>query len=608
MNDDRPLLCLFSKVRQEIVRENNIVRMLANAEAIGVDAAVILDDGSTDGTADVVSGWIMRHKPAMLTHYPAPGPGVTAIGDDAAIRWHGLLLDEHHPERAFGKELLWKQRMIEVVHTIRPHFVLWMDADEVFDRAGTALLRQFCELRRDDAPEVLDADVPAWTFHYTQLWRASTWARTDEGFDDGWFWKLWRWTPELSFQRPDEAGQWRGLHQPQFPVQVLDAINDGRTRRAPFEQIHYGNFGKSLAWKCIQYARGFGGVGRHLHFTRGVFRPVDPCSLPEGAEHAPVLPLDHHTHGKPEAGPELSLAMFMPSRPRPFSSDEVVTIEALGNLHQEPDTFTVVVPTFNRATYLDRTLTSLLDQRYPKWVALVLDDGSTDDTPALMRHWQDRDPRIFYCRYPVNRGGVAMNEIGMRMACEWTSWWTRLGSDDWFGPEKLMYDAKALANYDACYGAYQVNRDEALAEVCNGPLPAVKIREALLGSRFMVSWANCAVRTSVLRDLRQRYGHFCDPRLRNMEDFLVNARIARHSRGWVWRGPLSDSFVIDPTPATCAAVMEQMTRQRGPGELEAIWTCVTTGASGDGLQTAKDENLTRALITRDMLAEKGLAS
>src|ERR1700690_945223 len=125
----------------------------------------------------------------------------------------------------------------------------------------------------------------------------------------------------------------------------------------------------------------------------------------------------------------------------------------MGNMRGLEGWFTVIVPAYNRAGTLPKALDSLLSQRCEKWIAVVLDDGSTDSTPSVMRHYQDLDPRIFYCRYLTNSGGVKMNELGMAMACEFTDFaWSRLGSDDWWGPTKLEEDASALEHHDAVFG------------------------------------------------------------------------------------------------------------------------------------------------------------
>lgn len=538
---ERPLLCGFLKVHNEIIREGNLYRVLDNM-AHYCDAAVVCDDASRDGTREALISWIASRQ----------GQGTPQ---------HWRFVGVPYEEQNFRHELAWKQKMLEQVHEIQPHFVIWMDGDEVFDRQGTEHLRAFCE-------SVKDSMARAWKFHYTQFWKTTIYARTDGGFDDGYFLKLWRWTPDLSFHVAD------GTHQAQFPTQIANVIDVGLVHRGPFEQLHYGNFGTNLRWKVIQYRHGLGGWERHLVFKAASFRAVDQSIIPFHCERS------------------------VSGDTMPFSDVEEARIRDLYNLKQRPEYFTVVVPAFNRARDLPRGLDSLIGQTYQKWIAIVLDDGSTDDTRDVMRVYQDRDPRIFYCRYPENRGGVAMNEIGMALACEMTEWWTRLGSDDFFGPRKLELDAKALRVHDAVYGLYQAYRDGKLEEVCNPPAPNEMIRRALLTSGFACSWANCAVRTSVLRKVRDVYGNFCDPALRNMEDFLVNARIARESTGWVFRGEIDGKFLLNPSLKTCSGIQERI-RAGEKWDFEAAWNCVTSGASGNTMQSTLDENLTRQLIVKE---------
>jgi glycosyltransferase involved in cell wall biosynthesis len=543
---NRPLICGFLKVRNEVIREGNIHRVLANMERY-CDAAVICDDASSDGTREIVAEWCTRLNDPL------------SVG---AFRFFSIKPEEQN----FRNELAVKQRMLDVVHQIKPHFVMWMDGDETLDRMGTGHLRTFCEGN-------LSTHIKAWRFHYTQFWRGTRHARTDEGFDDGHFIKLWRYSPDLTFDVRE------GTHHAQFPLQIMAAFYAGQIADAPFECLHYGNYGTNLRWKVIQYRHGLGGWERHLRFHNGIFRVVDQD----------IIPFDC------ERDPQPAVA---------FTPLEIERIKELGNLRDLEDRarrFAVIIPAYNRADTLPRALQSLLDQTYDRWIAIVLDDGSKDDTQAVMREWQDKDPRIFYCRYNDNRGGVAMNEIGMQMACDMAEWWTRLGSDDWFGPNKLMNDAFALAGHEACFGVYQVERDGTLMEYCNGPAPSDYVQRALLRGTFMASWANVAVRTSVLKRVKEKYGNFCDPALRNMEDFLVNVRIAREAK-FVFRCRFHDgTIIVDPTEQMAKELMNEVPNM----PLDALWRAVTTGASGNSLQTMQDENTTRALITKENIAHFG---
>jgi glycosyltransferase involved in cell wall biosynthesis len=67
----------------------------------------------------------------------------------------------------------------------------------------------------------------------------------------------------------------------------------------------------------------------------------------------------------------------------------------------------VVMPVFNGAGYLGRSLGSLRAQTFPGWELLAVDDGSTDGSYELLCRHADQDPRICPFRLPENRGPAA---------------------------------------------------------------------------------------------------------------------------------------------------------------------------------------------------------
>lgn len=104
-------------------------------------------------------------------------------------------------------------------------------------------------------------------------------------------------------------------------------------------------------------------------------------------------------------------------------------------------TFSVLVPTFNHARFLPAALESLCEQTYPHWEAIVVDDGSSDETPDVLERYAAVDRRIRVVRQ--DNGGVASAlNTGLTYATgDWVCW---LSSDDLFTLDKLEIHARAI--------------------------------------------------------------------------------------------------------------------------------------------------------------------
>jgi glycosyltransferase involved in cell wall biosynthesis len=74
--------------------------------------------------------------------------------------------------------------------------------------------------------------------------------------------------------------------------------------------------------------------------------------------------------------------------------------------------FSVVIPTYNRAATLRQTLTALMAQDYPDYEIIVVDDGSTDGTRAMIAR---EFPQVRYI-YQQNRGPAAARNRGIAHA------------------------------------------------------------------------------------------------------------------------------------------------------------------------------------------------
>jgi len=63
----------------------------------------------------------------------------------------------------------------------------------------------------------------------------------------------------------------------------------------------------------------------------------------------------------------------------------------------QPDkeaTFSIVIPSYNRKQTLRLAINSVLDQTYPYWELIIVDDGSNDGTAEMLKDFQAKDSRI----------------------------------------------------------------------------------------------------------------------------------------------------------------------------------------------------------------------
>ena len=95
----------------------------------------------------------------------------------------------------------------------------------------------------------------------------------------------------------------------------------------------------------------------------------------------------------------------------------------------------VVVPAFNRGDCIGRAIASVQAQSYSNWDLIVVDDGSTDDTAAVVGRISEQDPRVRFARQPRNLGAQAARNAGVNAARgEWVAF---LDSDDRWLPTSL---------------------------------------------------------------------------------------------------------------------------------------------------------------------------
>jgi glycosyltransferase involved in cell wall biosynthesis len=181
----------------------------------------------------------------------------------------------------------------------------------------------------------------------------------------------------------------------------------------------------------------------------------------------------------------------------------------------------VIIPTHNRAGWVVQAVESVLKQSFDDWELIVVDDGSSDETWAVLKPFRDR---IRYL-YQSNRGVSSARNLGLKKAeGEWLAF---LDSDDLWMPEKLERQMDFFSNHPEaliCQTAELWLR--------NGRrVNPRKKHQKFSGDIFAPSLKLCLVSPSAVmihRDLFQKVGFF-DESFPACEDYDLWLRIsARH--------------------------------------------------------------------------------
>lgn len=105
----------------------------------------------------------------------------------------------------------------------------------------------------------------------------------------------------------------------------------------------------------------------------------------------------------------------------------------------------IIIPVYNRAKLVIRTINSVLNQSYTDFEVIVVDDGSTDSIDDVML--QFKDERVTYLKLEENKGVSAARNCGLELSSGEAICF--LDSDDVFGKDYLMNMSDAMKLKDA---------------------------------------------------------------------------------------------------------------------------------------------------------------
>jgi len=194
----------------------------------------------------------------------------------------------------------------------------------------------------------------------------------------------------------------------------------------------------------------------------------------------------------------------------------------------------VIMPARNAGRFIAAAIDSVIAQSIGSWELIVVDDGSEDETPVIVRRYADSDDRIRLLRRSHRRLAEARN-AGIRESS--APWIAFLDADDLWHPDKLS-------------GQFEVARSGAAEVIFTGcrmffddqppgsGRPSAGISGALSGDgmyRLLVDRNRFAV-SSVMLCRKALVGAGCfdpDPRYYGVEDYDLWLTLARRGSSFL---------------------------------------------------------------------------
>jgi glycosyltransferase involved in cell wall biosynthesis len=184
---------------------------------------------------------------------------------------------------------------------------------------------------------------------------------------------------------------------------------------------------------------------------------------------------------------------------------------------------TVLIPTYNCATYIRTAIDSALAQTYPAVEIIVIDDGSTDETQAILQSYKDK----IHIIKQSNQGAATARNAGLAIAQG--EYIATLDADDSWLPERLEKMVKFMQNSPCdivLTNFYLVNEANQYIKIYFNPnfSPPKKQYQALL--RTPLPFVMMLARTKLIKALNY------DETLVIAEDYDLYLRALQNGACW----------------------------------------------------------------------------
>lgn len=189
----------------------------------------------------------------------------------------------------------------------------------------------------------------------------------------------------------------------------------------------------------------------------------------------------------------------------------------------------IILPTYNGARTIDRAIASILAQNYRSWELIILSDGSTDDTKAVVEKKVGSDERIIFIENEQNMGIQKTLNKGLGLARG--EYVARIDDDDeWIDHSKLAAQVAFLESHPdhVLVGTDAFVVDENGISLSTNVMPR---SDAVIRSKMLSK--NCFLHSTILvrKDIVKKVGGYSQKkRDLHAEDYNLWLRVGLEGR------------------------------------------------------------------------------